>query len=213
MRILCAPFVALFLLTTTVMAEAPTAPDAPAAAPHRVVLFDGKKLREFFAPKPSQPAELRYSRAWIDSLPAVSKQKRDAEWQCLSEALYFEARGESVKGQFAVAEVILNRAEHSSFPGSVCGVINQGTASGRKYQCQFSYNCDGRSNRIYEQDAYARVGKVARLLIDGAPAVLTNGATHYHTKAVNPRWARTFERTTTIGVHHFYRMPTRLSQN
>lgn len=213
MRILCGPIVALSLLATAATAEAPTAAEKPVVAPHRIVLFDGKKLREFFAPKPAKPAEISYSRAWIDSLPSVKKAKRDAEWLCLSEALYFEARGESVKGQFAVAEVILNRAEHGSFPSSVCGVINQGTASGRKYQCQFSYNCDGVTNRIHERDAYERVGKVARIVIDGAPKALTNGATHYHTKAVNPRWARTFERTTTIGVHHFYRMPTRLSQN
>jgi spore germination cell wall hydrolase CwlJ-like protein len=50
-------------------------------------------------------------------------------------------------------------------------------------------------------------------MVQGAPRRLTDGATHYHTRAVNPRWARVYPRTTTIGVHHFYRKPTQLSQN
>ncbi|MGX9351771.1 cell wall hydrolase [Shimia sp. W99] len=207
--------VLVFSLTSGVaMAEAPADNRDDATLPKRVALFDGKKLRDFFAPKSEKLTEqVSYSRAWIDTLPPVAKKERDTEWQCLSEALYFEARGESIKGQFAVAEVIMNRAEHGAFPDSICGVINQGTASGRKYQCQFTYNCDGVKNRIHEKAAYERVGKVARLLIDGAPKVLTEGATHYHTKAVSPSWSRKFKRTATIGVHHFYRMPTRISQN
>lgn len=210
-------FVSIFIVSVitagALSAEAtPTIPDET-IKPRQLVLFDGKTLRDIFVSTQKAPTEITYSRSFIDDLPAVEETQRTAEWQCLSEALYFEARGESVRGQFAVAEVILNRAKHGSFPDSVCGVINQGTASGRKYQCQFTYNCDGLSDAIHEKDAYERVGKVANLLLDGAPKTLTSGATHYHTKAVNPRWSRTFERTTTIGVHHFYRMPTRLSKN
>ena len=74
---------------------------------------------------------MTFTRAWLDARPPA---RGDAEWQCLSEALYFEARGETVKGQFAVAEVIMNRVKSARFPGPVCGVINQGT--GKKYQCQ-----------------------------------------------------------------------------
>lgn len=163
------------------------------------------KLTSFVA----QPeADLRYTRNWLDDQKTG---KGDAEWQCLAEALYFEARGESVKGQFAVAEVILNRVDSPSFPGDVCGVVNQGT--GRKYQCQFTYTCDGYKEVIAEPRAYKRVGKVAKLMIEGAPRDLTDGATHYHTRAVNPRWSRVFPRTATIGVHHFYRQSTRVSQN
>ncbi len=206
--------VIVFALTAGMgVAEATPSNVKNKAKPRQLVLFDGKTLRDIFGAKKKKPTEISYSRSFIDTLPKVSSDLRTNEWQCLSEALYFEARGESVKGQFAVAEVIMNRAGHASFPNSVCGVINQGTASGRKYQCQFTYNCDGVSNKIREQAAYERVGKVASLLLDGAPKQLTDGATHYHTKAVNPRWSRTFARTTTIGVHHFYRMPTRLSQN
>jgi len=152
--------------------------------------------------------QISYTRAWLSSLPVA---KGGEQWRCLAEALYFEARGESVKGQFAVAEVIMNRVDSARFPNSVCGVIHQGT--GRKYQCQFTYTCDGHAEVIAEHKAFERVGKVAKLVIGGAPRALTAGATYYHTKAVSPKWSRKFARTTTIGVHHFYRHPTELSQN
>lgn len=146
------------------------------------------------------------------SLARMSTASGGSEWQCLSEALYFEARGETVKGQFAVAEVILNRVDTPSFPNSVCGVIGQGTGNGR-YACQFSYNCDGRSETISEPGAYAQVGKVARLMLNGEPRVLTKGATYYHTTAVNPSWARKFVNTAKIGVHKFYRDNRQISSN
>jgi spore germination cell wall hydrolase CwlJ-like protein len=146
--------------------------------------------------------DVAYSLDWLDAQP---KATGGAAWKCLTEALYFEARGETVAGQFAVAEVILNRVDSDRFPDSVCGVIRQGT--GKRYQCQFTYTCDGRPETITERRSHERLGKVARLMLDGADRVLTKGATHYHTTAVNPRWARKFPRTATIGVHHFYRMP------
>jgi hypothetical protein len=147
-------------------------------------------------------SQVRYDRAWVDARPRASGGEA---WRCLAEALYFEARGETVRGQFAVAEVILNRVDSARYPDTVCGVVHQGT--GARYQCQFTYTCDGAAETIHEPRAWARVGKVARLMLDGAPRVLTGGATHYHTKHVFPRWATRFPRTTTIGVHHFYRSP------
>ena len=155
--------------------------------------------------KISQPAtqefdgKMPYSRKVIDAMPVATG---GAAWSCLTEALYFEARGESVKGQFAVAEVILNRVASQRFPDTVCAVIRQGT--GRKYACQFTYTCDGIPERIREPKAYERVGKVARIMLDGAPRSLTNGATFYHTTAVRPRWAKKFRRTAKMGVHLFY---------
>jgi len=141
-----------------------------------------------------------YTEKFLSRQPVA---KGGAEWACLTEALYFEARGESVKGMFAVAEVILNRVDNAGYPDSVCGVINQGT--GARYQCQFTYNCDGRAEVFNEPRAYERVGKVAKLMLDGFARQLTDGATHYHTKSVNPSWARVYPRTATIGYHHFYR--------
>ncbi len=152
--------------------------------------------------------KIRYDRDFIDDLPVASGGE---PWRCLAEALYFEARGESVKGIFAVAEVILNRVDDPGYPSDVCGVIYQGT--GKRYQCQFTYSCDGRKEVIREPKAYERVGKIARLMLDGAPRPLTEGATHYHTKSVRPRWSRVFQRTATIGYHHFYRQPDRYALN
>ncbi|SEK66970.1 cell wall hydrolase [Roseovarius nanhaiticus] len=149
-----------------------------------------------------------YTREWLD---AQKPAKGDAQWRCLSEALYFEARGETVKGQFAVAEVILNRVDSPRYPDTICGVINQGT--GQKYACQFTYTCDGRAEVIAEPRAFERVGKIAKIMAGGAKRPLTKGATHYHTHAVNPRWARVFPRVAEIGYHYFYKQPTRLSQN
>lgn len=145
-----------------------------------------------------------YDRDFLANQPAADGGE---QWQCLSEALYFEARGETVRGMFAVGEVILNRVDSDAYPDSLCSVINQGT--GRRYACQFTYTCDGNPETIAEPRSWERVGKVARLLIDGAPRALTGGATHYHTKAVNPSWAQRFPRTASIGSHYFYRQPVR----
>ncbi len=149
-----------------------------------------------------------YSRTWLDAAKPASGGKN---WACLTEALYFEARGETVRGMFAVAEVILNRVDDPRYPGSVCGVVNQGT--GQKFRCQFTYTCDGRPENMNDKRARERVGKVARIMLDGADRPLTDGATHYHTKAVKPKWSRVFPRTATIGYHHFYRQPSRLASN
>ena len=149
-----------------------------------------------------------YSKAYLGGLPVA---KGGKEWACLTEALYFEARGETVKGQFAVGEVILNRVSSPSFPDTICGVINQGT--GKKYQCQFTYTCDGRKEVIHEKKAYERVSKVARAAMDGAAKELTEGATHYHTTAVRPSWARVYKQTAQIGVHIFYRHNYRTASN
>lgn len=153
-------------------------------------------------------SDVVFSKSWLDAQP---KAKGSAQWKCLSEALYFEARGETVKGQFAVAEVILNRVKSTRFPGSLCGVINQGT--GKKYGCQFTYTCDGKPERINEPKSYERVAKVARAVIDGRAPDLTNGATHYHTTAVRPRWSKVYTKTARIGVHIFYRHTYRTASN
>ncbi len=137
--------------------------------------------------------------AVLDSMPIASG---DRTWQCLTEALYFEARSETLEGQFAVGEVILNRVDSRKFPNSVCGVVSQGAS--RLNACQFSYNCDGKAEHFTEPKAYARSGKLAKLLLDGRARVLTGGATYYHASSVNPRWARSFTKTAQIGRHIFY---------
>lgn len=175
----------------------------------RVAMYDMPRKTFSRSVKPAKPVTpVSFTRRWLASQPAATG---EADWKCLSQALYFEARGESVKGQFAVAEVILNRVKSSRFPDNVCGVIRQGT--GRKYQCQFTYTCDGNSEKIREPGAYRNVGKVARAVLDGRAEALTNGATHYHTTAVRPRWSRVYKKTARIGVHIFYRHTYREASN
>jgi spore germination cell wall hydrolase CwlJ-like protein len=173
-----------------------------------MAVLDADALRRFVAPEVAVTgiADVSYTRQWLVGLDVP--ETGDDSLECLTEALYFEARGESVKGQFAVAEVILNRVESARYPDDVCGVINQGT--GRKYQCQFTYTCDGHPENIHEPAAFERMRKIAYVSLAGVPDALTDGATHYHTKQVNPSWARKYPRTATIGVHHFYRQPVQV---
>lgn len=151
-------------------------------------------------------ARIDYSNAWVANQPAA---QGGEQFQCLADVLYFESRGESVAGQAAVAEVVLNRVESSKFPNSICDVVHQSNSNG----CQFSWTCDGKTDKIRNQDAYAQVAKVARALMDGAPRNLTDGATYFHTPAVRPAWARKFTRTAKVGSHIFYRPYVRTAQN
>ncbi|ESW61208.1 MAG: hypothetical protein Q27BPR15_07765 [Rhodobacter sp. CACIA14H1] len=146
------------------------------------------------------PAVIRYSDEWLAALPAPTG---DAQWECLSKAIYFESRGETLKGQFAVAEVILNRVDSPDYPGSICGVVEQRGNGG----CQFSYICDGRADRMRDGEAMWRAERIARVMMDGAPRALTMGATHFHTRWVRPGWSNRFPQTATIGAHLFYRQP------
>lgn len=145
-------------------------------------------------------APAAYDEAWLATLPTGGS---GAELECLARAVYFEARGESIKGQAAVAEVVLNRVDSPSFPRSVCGVVGQGGQGG----CAFSFTCDGLSDRISEPAAWDRAKRVANAMMAGMPRVVTDGATYFHTPAVRPSWARRFELTTRIGSHIFYRAP------
>ncbi|NJM83598.1 MAG: cell wall hydrolase [Tabrizicola sp.] len=147
------------------------------------------------------PEGFGYTDAWLFAQPAPTGGE---DWQCLTTALYFEARGEGLQGQFAVAEVILNRAESPLYPGSICGVVNQRGGGG----CQFSFVCDSTSDKMRDAAARDRAARVARVMLDGAPRLLTDGATHFHTRSVRPGWARRFPQTAAIGAHVFYRHPS-----
>ena len=148
------------------------------------------------------PTIASFNRQILDAMPAATG---GPQWKCLSEALYFEARGEDLWGQIAVAEVILNRADSPRFPNSVCGVVRDGT--GRRNRCQFSYYCDGKAEAIGNPAAYERIKKIAAMMIEGRARVLTGGAVFYHTDAVTPSWMHAMEQTTVIGDHIFYRYP------
>ncbi|MEM6354634.1 MAG: cell wall hydrolase [Pseudomonadota bacterium] len=145
-----------------------------------------------------------------EALERVEVGPQSEEWACLAEGLYFEARGEPIMGQIAVAEVILNRVDSRRYPDTVCDVLEQGAH--RLNACQFSYNCDGQKETISEDMAFDRVGRVAWLMLEGRPRMLTGKATHYHATHVRPRWASKLVRTARIGDHIFYRPPVAVSQ-
>lgn len=175
---------------------------------------DGRAKAEVTAARRERLADLLVTDVGgVIDLTAIDKvhvKRRDAEWRCLAEALYFEARGEDILGQVAVAEVILNRVDHPDFPDSVCGVVRQGgSARGR---CQFSFWCDGRAEHIDEPEAFERAGKVAAIMLAGKPRILTGKALWYHADSVSPGWSESLERTAQIGAHVFYREPVQLSR-
>lgn len=170
------------------------------------------RLGQTFAPHASARPMLRpasverrvvqYSDRWLRS---VDLRPMDDEKVCLATAIYHEARGESLKGQFAVAEVILNRVDSRKFPNSICGVVYQGARAGRMGGCQFSFACDRNSEAMPNRKAASRAHRIAQVMIDGGHRGLTQGALFFHTTAVNPSWANRFTQTTHIGAHLFYR--------
>lgn len=122
---------------------------------------------------------------------------------CLTQAIYFEARGEPTNGQYAVAEVVMNRVKSSRFPNTVCAVVAQDLGP-KAYDCQFSYMCDGLPETMSERDAAERAERIAREVAEGR-SNLTNGALYFHATGVSPGWARRFELTYRVGRHRFYR--------
>ena len=128
---------------------------------------------------------------------------RSRALDCLTAAVYYEARSESRDGQRAVAQVVLNRARHPAFPASVCGVVYQGSA--RRTGCQFSFTCDGSMARRRNHEEWARAREIAAGALGGEVFAPVGNATHYHTRAVLPYWASSLTRSTVIGAHIFYR--------
>jgi spore germination cell wall hydrolase CwlJ-like protein len=123
--------------------------------------------------------------------------------ECLTTAIYYEARSESDDGERAVAQVVLNRVRHPAFPKSVCGVVYQG--SNRTTGCQFSFTCDGSLARGREPAAWDRAARIAADALSGYVFAPVGTATHFHTTAIHPWWADSMAKAVTIGAHIFYR--------
>ena len=124
------------------------------------------------------------------------------EAECLAEAVYYEARGETRKGQIAVAQVVTNRVRSKHYPDTVCGVVYQG--SERTTGCQFTFTCDGSMDRGPVGRPWEQAKLVSSYVLNQQPESLIGRSTHYHTKAVRPKWARTLKRQTVVGDHIFY---------
>ena len=141
-----------------------------------------------------------FSKKALDSLRMPNMNR---ELKCLSEALYFEARGEQIEGQIAVADVIINRKNSNQFPSTICGVVSEG--SHKRHACQFSYNCDGKLELIYDKKTYRRIVKLSSMILNGAFSDVTNGAIFFHASEVSPSWSKKFKKTRKIGRHIFYK--------
>ena len=129
----------------------------------------------------------------------------DRALQCLTEAIYYEARSESEAGQRAVAQVVLNRVRHPAYPNTVCGVVYQG--SQRTTGCQFSFTCTGVMGPITEPAAWERARQIAISALRGSVYRPVGLAVNYHTTAINPYWASSLVTQTVVGAHIFYTRP------
>ena len=125
--------------------------------------------------------------------------------------IYHEAKNQSMLGQFAVAQVVMNRVEDSRFPDTVCEVVKQGLTyrNGKVVigKCQFSWYCDGKSDEPNRnRKAWSNAIRHASIIMTETINIdVTDGATHYHASYVRPAWAKTKKRTTRIDKHIFYR--------
>jgi spore germination cell wall hydrolase CwlJ-like protein len=122
---------------------------------------------------------------------------------CLTQAAYYEARGEGRDGMRAVTQVVLNRVRHPAFPKSICGVVYQGAA--RRTGCQFSFTCSGVMRGRINQAAWNRARDVASKALSGSVYAGVGNATHFHTTAVSPAWRGSLVRVNQVGSHLFYR--------
>jgi spore germination cell wall hydrolase CwlJ-like protein len=144
----------------------------------------------FASPGSASPFQLR----------GALDESRDLE--CLAQAVYYEARGETASGQAAVAQVVLNRVRHPAFPKSICAVVFQGA---RTPSCQFSFACDGASHHPIDSLAWRRAEKIAASALDGAVAAEVGNATHFHVAGLNTGWGPSLLKVAQIGSHIFYR--------
>ncbi|QKD04898.1 cell wall hydrolase [Mesorhizobium loti] len=179
-------------------AYAQSEPDYAKASPFEVLLQDEEPNSGRFIPPMAKGDHW-----WIQNpLPESVFSKK--EQACLANGIYFEARSESVRGQAAVAQVILNRVRNPAYPNSICGVVYQNDSWFNR--CQFSFACDGRKKRIDSPVAYKTAQDIAMAVTAGKIFIPEVGSsTHYYAQYVHPGWARTMQKMTKIGLHIFYR--------
>ena len=180
--------------------ESPYAADPDLKSPGA---SSGSSAGETIANKGQVNGAVKRSKSPAERLGLSGPSRAKAE-KCLSDAVYFEARGESVRGQIAVAQVVMNRVFSGFYPDNVCGVVYQNAH--RHLACQFTFACDGIPDRVTEPEAWARAKRIARDTLDGKLWLADVGkATHYHAYWVHPWWVRTMRKLDKIGVHTFYR--------
>jgi spore germination cell wall hydrolase CwlJ-like protein len=188
---------------TIIAPAAPADPDIKQSALNPSPRPAESKGGESIAPKGEVTGEGKRPITPAERLQLEGKARIKAE-KCLADAVYFEARGEAIRGQIAVAQVVMNRVFSGYYPRSVCGAVYQNAH--RRLACQFTFACDGIPDTITEPHAWSRATRIAREVLDGKywlPEV--NRATHYHAYWVRPYWVREMKRLYKFGVHTFYR--------
>ncbi len=159
---------------------------------------------ESVAPKGEVNADNQLSKTPAERLGLTDEKSRAKAEKCLAEVVYFEARGEAVRGQIAVAQVVMNRAFSGKYPNDVCGVVYQNKH--RHMACQFTFACDNYADVIREPDMWERAKKIAKAMLDGQVWLPEVGkSTHYHAYYVHPSWVSEMTRLYKFGVHTFYR--------
>jgi spore germination cell wall hydrolase CwlJ-like protein len=159
---------------------------------------------ESVAPKGDVNADDQHGKTPAERLGLTNAKSRAKAEKCLAEAVYFEARAEAVRGQIAVAQVVMNRTFSGYYPSTVCGVVFQ--SKYRHYGCQFTFACDRTPEVIREPDMWERAKKIAKAMLDGQIWLPEVGkSTHYHAYYVHPSWVSEMKRTYSLGVHTFYR--------
>jgi spore germination cell wall hydrolase CwlJ-like protein len=159
---------------------------------------------ESIAPKGEVNADNQRAKTPAERLGLLDEKSRAKAEKCLTEVVYFEARGEAVRGQIAVAQVVLNRAFSGFYPNTVCGVVYQNKH--RHLACQFTFACDNVADVVREPDMWDRARKIAKAMLDGQlwlPEVAKS--THYHAYWVRPSWVSEMKKMYKFGVHTFYR--------
>lgn len=139
---------------------------------------------------------------WLSQAGSAEAAPSEDSIRCLALALYWEAKTEGHDGMLAVASVVLNRVAHPEFPDTVCAVVKQG---GEQPPCQFSWWCDGKSDRPTDARAWARADRLARQVLARPARDPTGGALFFHSTSIATPWVRKRERTVQIGRHIFYR--------
>ena len=136
----------------------------------------------------------------------------ETAFMCMALNMYHEAKNQSMLGQIAVGQVVMNRVEDTRFPDNVCDVVTQaitykGTDKPVLHKCQFSWYCDGKKDEPnYNSKSWSKALRYAVVVLGGDITLdFTDGATHYHATYVRPAWAKTKTRTTRIDRHIFYR--------
>ena len=159
---------------------------------------------ESIAPKGEVNSDDQREKTPAERLGLLDEKSRAKSEKCLAEAVYFEARGEAVRGQIAVAQVVLNRAFSGFYPTTVCGVVYQNKH--RHYACQFTFACDNVADVVREPDMWDRAKRIAKAMLDGQLWLPEVGkSTHYHAYWVHPSWVSEMKKMYKFGVHTFYR--------